>query len=139
MVSTEGGGADDFVPRLTYGAQDGADLTLLEHLRIAQCFKPRELEEMAHPHRREAGRLDRLEIPAASLDVEDLLFLADQIALAYLDGSIAASVQDQRLVPPQQARGVHARAQLARKLLRLRIVPQTLHVDAALMGARVMR
>ena len=60
MVSTDGVGADGSV-------QAGQAQDALES------------------DRGEAGRLDRLQVPAAALDVQDQLFVAENVAFANLD------------------------------------------------------
>jgi hypothetical protein len=72
---------------------------LVHHVRVGQPLEPRELADVVEPHRGEAGGFDRLEIPAAALDVQDRLALAEAVALADLHRGVAAAVQDERLVP----------------------------------------
>ena len=100
---------------------------LVHHLRIGQAGEPRQPAHMPERDRRKAGRLDRLEVPAAALHVEHVLVLAKEIALAQLDGSIAAAVQDQRFVAAQQARGVDARTERPAESRRLGVAPEAFH------------
>ena len=48
-----------------------------DRLSASSCAS---FSKVRHPHRREPGLLDRLQVPAAALDVEDLLLVADEIA-----------------------------------------------------------
>ena len=66
------------------GAQH-VGVELVHHLRIWQAAQPRQPAHMPEGDRREAGRLDRLEVPAATLDVEHVLVLAEEVPLAQLD------------------------------------------------------
>ena len=45
------------------------------------------------------GRLDRLQVPAAAFDVQDVLLVAEDVALADLHRGVAAAVQHQRRDP----------------------------------------
>src|SRR6185436_8581431 len=78
-------------------------------------------------HRRESARVDRLQVPAAALYVEHLLLVAEQVRLAQLDRRIAAAMQHQRLVAPEQARGVHAWTERAGEASCFGVVPEALH------------
>ena len=53
-----------------------------------------------------------LEIPAGTLDVEDVLVFTKDVLLDGLHGSVAATVQHKILVLPQQARCVHAQFEI---------------------------
>ena len=100
---------------------------LVHHLRVGKRFELRERHQVVQAHRRKARRLDRLEVPAAALHVEDGLLAPEEVLLVDLHRRVAAAVQHQGLVAPQQARGVHAQSQLARELRRLAVVPQAFH------------
>src|SRR6476646_1349504 len=82
---------------------------------------------MREPHRREARLLDRGEIPAAALDVEDVLLVARDHALTHLDGRIAAAVQYQGVVASEQPRRIAAELKVSREARRLRVVPERFH------------
>ena len=99
----------------------------VHHLRIRQgvCF--RELEQMRHPHRREAIRFDRLQVPAAAFDVKDLFLFAEDIAFHDLDRSIAAAMQHKRRVPSQQPGGVNSLLEVGLAFIRLDGVPKIVH------------
>jgi GNAT superfamily N-acetyltransferase len=97
---------------------------LVDHLRVGERRQRRQASHVVEVDRREAGRLDRLQVPAAALHVEDVVFLAEQVLLAQLDRGVAAAVQHERLVAPEQARGVHARPQRAVEPRGLGVVPQ---------------
>src|SRR5258708_16274803 len=86
-----------------------------------------EPQHVRKPHRREALRLDRLQVPAAALDVEDRLLLAEEILFADLDRGVAPSVQHQRLVAAEKARRVHAQTEVALELPCFPVAPKTLH------------
>src|SRR4029077_4645574 len=75
---------------------------------------------------REPPRRDRLQIPAAPLDVEDLLGLAETVRLADLDRRVAAAVQHQAPVATEKTRGVDARPEVAVVAGRFFIVPEVL-------------
>ena len=85
---------------------------LVHHLRIRQRLDLCELQQMLHPDRGESLRLDRLQVPAAAFDVENLLFLAEEIAFPDLDGSISAAMQHERGVPSQQPGGINPLLQI---------------------------
>ena len=82
---------------------------LVDHLRIGKRGQGGKPADVAEPHRRETGRLDGLEIPAAAFHVEDLFFLAEQVPVDELDGGIAAAMEHQRFIPAEQAGRVDAR------------------------------
>lgn len=75
---------------------------------------------------------DRFQTPAAALDVEDVLFLAEEAALAELDRSVAAAVQDQRRVPPQEPRGIDPQLDVRPAGGGFGVSPQALHPRAVL-------
>jgi hypothetical protein len=58
---------------------------LVHHPGIGEGLEAGELHEMRHAHRREARRLDRLEVPAAAFHAQDIFFLADRIAFPHFD------------------------------------------------------
>ena len=102
IVSTDGAGAP---------ARVMLRRELVHHLRVGQ--RPRSLASFSRWARRtgaKPGRLDRLEVPAAALDVEEVLVLADEVPRGELDRGVAAAVQHQRLVAAEQARGVNPMA-----------------------------
>src|ERR1041384_2743346 len=86
MVSTDGEGAQH------------VRVELVHHLRIGELREPGELAHVAERDRREARGLDRLEVPAAALHVEHVLFLAEQVLLAQLDRGVASAVQHERAI-----------------------------------------
>ena len=100
---------------------------LVHHLRVAEGFEPRQPQQMRQAHRREAGRLDELQIPAAALHIQDVFLVAEQIALADLHRGVAPAVQDERLVASKQTRGIHPEPQVVAELGGFRILPQTVH------------
>ena len=101
----------------------------VHYLRIAQRLELRELEQMCHAHRREARFLDEFEVLAAALDVEDVLVVADEVALPDFDRRIAAAVQHQRFVASEQARAIDALREIALEPRGFLVVPQTLHLS----------
>ena len=100
---------------------------LVHHVRVGEPVEARELEHVVEPDRREARRLDELEVPAAALDVEDVQLVAEAVALGDLHRRVAAAVEDERLVAAEQARGVDARAEIALESDGFRVLPETLH------------
>ena len=54
---------------------------LVHHLRIGEGLELRQLEQPRHPHRREPLLLDRLQVPAAALHIEDGLLFAKDVFL----------------------------------------------------------
>src|SRR5512139_3509597 len=97
---------------------------------------------MREPHRREPGRLDRLEIPPAAFPVHHILGLAETVGLADLDGRVAAAVEHERLVRAKETRGIHAEGEIAFEAGGFGVLPQALHrIDssAALHSARSAR
>ena len=58
--------------------------------------------------RREAGPFDTGQIPATSLDVQDVDFGSGDVAAGDLDRGVAAAVQDQSGLAAEQPRPVHA-------------------------------
>jgi hypothetical protein len=121
------------------GVQDGLDrrrgrpgaqhvrVELVDHLRIGQLGKARELAHIAERDRRETRRLDGLQVPAAALHVEHVLFLAEEVFLAQLDRGIAAAVEHERAVAAEEAGGVDARPERAGELRRLGVAPEAFH------------
>ena len=102
---------------------------LVDHVRVGQHRQLRQLQHMRQPHRREALRLDRLEVPATALDVQHILFFAKDILLADFHRGVATAMQYQRLVAAEQARGVDTGAKFAGPLCGVGIVPKTLHTS----------
>src|SRR6185503_12949649 len=62
-----------------------------------------------------------------ALDVEHVLFLAEEVPLAQLDRGVAAAVQDERAVAAEQARGVDPRTERTGELRRVGVAPEALH------------
>ena len=58
---------------------------LVDHLRVAQSRQTRQATHVGQLDRREAGGLDRLEIPAAAFDVQHVTRFAEEVLLAQLD------------------------------------------------------
>jgi hypothetical protein len=79
---------------------------LAHHVSVGERVALRHAQQGGEPHRREAARLDRGEIPAASLDVEDVGLVAVEVVDPELHGGVAASVQHEGGIAPQQARCV---------------------------------
>ena len=125
------------------GVQDGLDRRrrrrglehvggeLVDHLRVRQRVELRQPLQIVQLHRRESGRLDGLQVPAAALDVQDVFVLAEQVLLHQLDRGVAAAVQHQRLVAPEQARGVDAQSSSLWHCADSLVVPEALHVQLA--------
>src|SRR3989344_2821346 len=82
---------------------------------------------MIHAHRREAGGLDELEVPATALHIEQRFLFTEEIFFRDLDRGVAAAVQDQRLVAPEQTRGVDAQSQITREWRGFLVVPEAFH------------
>ncbi len=106
---------------------EGVDGQLLDHLGGAERRQPGQAPRRIQAHRGEARLLDGLEVPAAPLDVEDLLLHAEEIAPAQLDRRVAAAVQHQRAVAAQQSRGVDPQPELAAVPAGFGVIPKTLH------------
>ena len=100
---------------------------LIHHLRVGQSRQLGQAQHVRQTHGGKSLRLDRLQVPAAALHVEDRLFLAEEVFFADLDRGVAASVQHQRFVAAEQPRGVDAQAEVALEFLRFVIAPETLH------------
>ncbi len=103
---------------------------LVDHVEVGQRRQLREAGEVREAHRREPGFGDRGEVPAAALDVEDVLVVADQVALAQLDRRVAAAVQHERAVAAEQARRVAAQRELARLRGGVVVVPAVVQADS---------
>ncbi len=108
---------------------------LVDHRQVGQRGKLREPLQVREPHRREAGRLDGLEIPAAALDVQDVLVVAQQVALGQLDRGVAAAVQHQRPVGAEQPRRVAAQREVVGTGCGVAVVPAAFHAR----GSTVVR
>ena len=76
-----------------------AGLQLAGHLGVDEGVELEEVEQPPAPQGRESGCLNRLEVPAAALYVQDLILEADDVALSNLDRSVAAAVEDERPIP----------------------------------------
>src|SRR5215210_8070569 len=100
---------------------------LVDHLGVGERGQPGEPHDRPESHRGEPGRLDGLQVPPAPLDVEDVLLLAEQIALADLDRRVSPAMEHQRLVPPQQTRGIDPQAEVAFVVRGFVVVPEALH------------
>ncbi len=109
------------------GGARGVRGHLVDHLRVGKRWQLREALQVREPHRRKARLLDRLQVPAAALHVEQLLHLAQDVLLRHLDRCVAAAVQHQRLVAPQQPGRVAAHAEVAPACRRVLVVPEALH------------
>jgi hypothetical protein len=101
---------------------------VVEPLEIPQAPKPRQ------KHRGESLGLDRGQVPAALLDVQDLDLVTEKVRRRRLDGRIPPAVKDEVRVGADQSRSVDAqRERLAvlgvatAVLVRLRIDPSGLH------------
>ena len=114
------------------------------HVLVRQALAGAQLAQRREPHRREPGRLDRRHVPAAALDAQHLGRLAEQILDHGLDRGVAAAVQHQLRVLPQQPRGIDAQRQIAPdaiagiardQALGIRIRPQTAHFFGSLRSA----
>ena len=73
MVSTEGAGAGDLSMWVA---------SSFDHLRVRERIELRQAQQIVESHRCEAGRLDGFQVPAAALDVQDVLVLAEQVLFA---------------------------------------------------------
>jgi hypothetical protein len=100
---------------------------LVHHVGVGELLQGREPRDGVEAHRREAGGFDRLQVPAAALDVEDRLRAAEAVALADLDRGVAAAVQDERLVAPQKPRRVYALPEIVGKSVGFGVEPEILH------------
>jgi hypothetical protein len=78
-------------------------------------------------NRRETGFFDRFEIPAAAFDVQDVFFVSSRAALAKLDRSVAATVQNQCVVAAEELRRIHAQTEVSLVLGRFGVVPERFH------------
>ena len=125
------------------GVQDGLDRRrrrrglehvggeLVHHLRVRERIELRQALQIVELHRRESGRLYGLQVPAAAFDVQDVFVLAEQVLLHQLDRGVAAAVQHQGLVAPEQARAVDAQIEVAAALRRFLVVPEAVHIELA--------
>ncbi len=104
-------------------------LQLVDHFRVGQGFQPGQRQQMVQAHRRKTFAFYAGQVPAAALDVENGLFLAEDVGLADLDRGIAAAVQHQAGILPQQTGGVYPQAQVVTVFPCLLIVPQTFHAN----------
>ncbi len=97
------------------------------HVAVAQLGQLRHTAQWFEQDGREAGGLDGREIPAAALDVEQLLRVAEEISRGGLDRRVAAAVQHQRRLEPQQVRGVDPEIERSSAAVGFGIVPAAQH------------
>ena len=115
---------------------------LVHHFLVRQLAERAQLAQVRQVHRREAGRLDRVEVPAAALDEQRLHPLADQRRHRPLERGVAAAVQHEIGIAADQPRGVDAQRQVlapARREARdelggFAVRPAALHERATLGG-----
>ena len=87
----------------------------------------RQPQNRVQTHRSKASCLDLFEIPAAPFDVKKLFNFTKEVGFEGLDRGIAAAVQNQVRVTPQQPGRVDTQAKITRILCRFFLSPKTLH------------
>jgi hypothetical protein len=99
------------------GRIEQREAQLVHHLLVGHVGELEQLAETREAHRRMPGRLDRREVPARALHVEDLDGLAERVLRLRLHARVAAAVQDERRIGAEQSRGVRAqREELAHSI-----------------------
>ena len=101
---------------------------LSRHLEVGQGLELGEPKELAQLHRGEALLLDRGQVPARALDVEQVYGLAEQVRLRHLDGGVPAAVEHERGIAAEEAGRVDPLFQEPLERGRLAVVPEAPHV-----------
>ena len=84
------------------------DALEVDHVLVGERGQRAQLPQRAELDRRQAGGLDGAHVPARALDAQHLVRLAEQVLGQRLDRRVAAAVQHQRGIAPQQPRRVGA-------------------------------
>jgi len=123
---------DRFHRRVRGAGVEQVDPQLVHHLGVAQLRQLRQAPDGLQAQRRETGRFDGCEIPAAALDPQRRHRFAPGVGAAALDGRVAAAVQHQRRIGAHQARSVGDLAEVAqlRPARRLVGIPAIQHRPA---------
>mgnify|MGYP006992415780 CR=1 FL=1 len=83
-----------------------------DHRLVAERLEPAQRLQRPQAHRRQPGRLDVRQVPAAALDARDLGEHSEVVGQRRLDRGVAAAVQHQRRLAAEQARAVHPQGQV---------------------------
>ena len=83
------------------------------HVFVRERIEPPQAAQRPEPHGGKARRLDLRHVPAAALDAQHLGLLAHQVGEPRLERGVAAAMKDEPLLPPEQARGVDAKGEVA--------------------------
>ena len=106
------------------------------HVFVAEFFARAQLAQAVEPHRRQPGRLDIGHVGARALDADDAGGFAEQVGDGRLHRRVAAAMQHQLRIAPEQACRVHAQGDVGadavagvaiHRRLRVAIDPGALH------------
>ena len=78
----------------------------VDHILVTERRQCRQFADRLQPDRRQAGRFDIAQIPAAALDAQHRRVFTQHIGHDGFDRRIAAAMQDQPLFVAQQAGGI---------------------------------
>ena len=76
---------------------------VVDHRLVGQGGEGPQFPQVIQLDARQAGRLQRVQVPAAALDVQNLDLLAQPVLSARFDRGVAAAVQDQGGIGPDQS------------------------------------
>ena len=99
---------------------DKASALRIDHVLVGQHLSVAQRAEALETDRWQAGRLDASEVPSTALDAQDRHLIADVVNQSRLHRRVAAAMEHQSRVLPDQTRGVHAERNV---LVDLWIVP----------------
>jgi hypothetical protein len=112
----EGRGQEGVQKRLHRWRRRGAVQQVLalgvDHGLVAQSVELTQAPQRGEPHRGVAGRLDARQVPAAALDAQHLHGVAEQVLGRGFDRGVAAAVQYETRICPQEASAVGAQGQV---------------------------
>ena len=83
------------------------------HILVRQRVAFAQFSQRCESDRRQAGRLDIAQVPAAAFDAQHLGGIPEQIGQDRLDRRVAAAVQHQPGIAAEQTRGINAQRQIA--------------------------
>ena len=111
----------------------------IDHGLVGERVQRTEPPQRLKLHRRQAPRLDVGHVGAGALDGDDIVLLAEIVAKPRLDRGVAAAMQHEKGIAPEQARGVDAERDVGTDALggvALHHLPRGDVVPLALHGAR---
>jgi hypothetical protein len=96
----------------------------VDHVLVGQGVEIAHLQQRLEPDPGQAGRFERVEIPAAALDVQHFLHDAEEVLALGLDRGVAAAMHDKIGICADESRGIDPERQRAvSRMIARRIEP----------------